>query len=113
MHLCKYWWWLKTKKHEVCVSNRTISTFRQQWSSAPFPYIFQSKRDHFTGWSIQSSDANVMGVFHLSILTTMELLSQSDIPIDSLNVAKQYKCNLKQLCFINNKLSSLNGKTQD
>lgn len=48
-------------------------------SAVSFPYTFQPKRDDFTGWSISTSDANMVGVFHPSILTPMELFSQPAI----------------------------------
>lgn len=59
--LCKYWWWLKTENHEVCVHETTS-------------YTFQPERDDFTRY------ANIMGLFHPSILTPVELFSQSSMP---------------------------------
>lgn len=43
-YLCKHWWWLKTKKHGVCMDNGTSSEHGQQCSLLLIPTDFKRGR---------------------------------------------------------------------
>lgn len=94
----KCWWWLKTSRHEVCVQKTTSFTF-------------QPERDRQL-WSIWCKSK---GVFHPGIFNATVIIFsiQYFYKLDSLNVSKQYYCNLQDLHVTNNKFSPVNSKIQD